>query len=169
MNDKERLNVASEQLNRVLGFFGRVESKASALFAINSALLAILCLNLSRNDIHIWYLAASAILAVCLILISHYFLYRCAFPSLKGGNNSLIYFREIANRTEAKFIDEFVSAGEDELTRDILGQVWRNAEILKIKFNSVKVAFILTAISLLPWAAFLMGSAIVHGQMPSLR
>ena len=169
MNEKDRLDVASEQLNRVLGFFGRVDSKASALFATNSALLAIVCLNLSGSDIYVWYLTASAALAISLILVSHYFLYRCAFPSLKGGNNSLIYFREIANRTEAKFIDEFVSADEDELTKDVLGQVWRNAEILKIKFDSVKVSFILTAISLLPWAAFLIGSALKHGQAPSLR
>jgi hypothetical protein len=41
-------------------------------------------------------------------------LYNGAFPNLKSGNSSLIYFTEIAKRTEAKFIDEFTAQSEPE-------------------------------------------------------
>ena len=39
-----------------------------------------------------------------MIAASLWFLYRVAFPALDGGHESLIYFREIAKRTESSFI-----------------------------------------------------------------
>ena len=74
----------------------------------------------------------------------------------------MIYFREIAKRTEAKFIDEFMAQSDDAHIRDLLGQAWRNSEILKMKFDAIKIAFILSAIALLPWTAFLALAAVVH-------
>ena len=43
-------DTASVQLDRVLGFFPRVESKASALFAVDTGMLALLALNLRMGD-----------------------------------------------------------------------------------------------------------------------
>jgi phage protein U len=40
-------------------------------------------------------------------------LYRGSFPNLKGGESSLVYFREIAKRREHHFIEEF-SAQSDK-------------------------------------------------------
>jgi len=168
MTKNERLDLAGAHLDRVLGFFERVDNKASALFAIDAALLGVLCLNLRPADLSIWYIVVPGALSVGLLAVSLYFTYRCTFPSLDGGNSSLIYFREIAKRTEAKFIDEFLAVDEDALAKDMLGQIWRNSEILKIKFDSVKVAFILTAVALVPWAIFVAATAISHGQVPAL-
>lgn len=162
MDNHVAQDFASKHLDRILGFFARVEAKASFLFAMDTGLLALLALNLRVGDIQIWYLVVPAALALALLLSSLYFVYRCTFPHLMGGSASLIYFREIARRTEAKFIDEFLAQNDEAHTRDMLGQVWRNAEILKLKFEAMKIAFVLTAVALIPWTVFLVAAALVH-------
>jgi hypothetical protein len=97
---------------------------------------------------------------------SLWFLYRVAFPSLDGGQQSLIYFREIARRTETNFIDEFTAQDERLRVKDVLGQVWRNACILKAKFDSLKLAFILMALAIVPWGAAV---ALFSSQHPSVH
>ena len=72
----------------------------------------------------------------------------------------MVYFSEIAARTEVKFVDEFITQRETEYTKDVLGQVWRNSEILKQKFAHLKTAFVLTAWSVLPWTIALAGYAM---------
>jgi hypothetical protein len=169
MQNKELRDFAAEQLDRVLGFFGRVDAKASGLFAFDSALLAILCLNIRVDDIDLWYVFVPAVGAVGLLAASLVFTYRSSFPDLAGGNGSLIYFREIAARTEASFIDELTKATDEQITRDLLGQVWRNSEILRMKFDRVKIGFVLAAFALIPWCWFLVAVAVQHGQAPILN
>jgi len=77
-----------------------------------------------------------------LIAVSYLFLYKGGFPDVKGGNASLIYFSEICKRTESKFINEYCEATQEALRSDVLGQVWRNSEILTEKYRCLKVAFI---------------------------
>jgi hypothetical protein len=96
-------------------------------------------------------MAAAALLAVALLGASIIFLYRGAFPSLKGGAASLVYFREIAGRTEHQFIEQFKHQDDEHHVNDLLGQVWRNSEILKAKFDALKIAFTLLACALIPW------------------
>jgi len=64
-----------------------------------------------------------------------------------------VYFREIAKRTEAKFIDEFLAQDETVYVKDVLGQVWRNSQILDEKFNHLKRAFVFMALAALPCVA----------------
>jgi len=168
MDSKEHREFAEGQLDRVLGFFPRVDAKASAIFAIDTALLALLCLNLHLSDLTTW-LVAPAIVAALIVTVSLYFVFVCSFPHLAGGEDSLIYFREIAKRTETTYIDQARKSGEDALLKDILGQVWRNSKILKIKFDAVKSATILTLIALVPWLFFLAASATYHGQVPTVH
>jgi hypothetical protein len=75
--------------------------------------------------------ALVALLALALIALSLVFLYQASFPRLVGGRSSLLYFREIAKRKEAAFIDEFSEQSEEAFLKDVLAQVWRNSQILK--------------------------------------
>ncbi|MGA8321276.1 MAG: Pycsar system effector family protein [Xanthobacteraceae bacterium] len=150
-----------EQLDRIMGFFPRVDAKGSFLFALNTGMLAFLFLNLRPTDLNAWFLALPAGVAIVTLAASLINLYRSAYPSLKGGAESLIYFREIAKRTEAKYIDAFTKQ-TDAYVRDVMGQVWRNSEILTIKYDAVKLAFILTAFTIIPWSIFLSAAAAVH-------
>jgi hypothetical protein len=162
----EKRELVAEQLDRVLGFFSRAESKMSFLFALNSALLVIIALNLEAADFYVWYLALCAISSVSFLTLSLHQLYLSWSPSLSGGEDSLIYFRAIAGRKEAEYIAKFTSQSEDDYIKDALSQVWRNSTILAEKFSRVDLAFRLTATGFVPWFIFLVGSSFIHGRLP---
>jgi hypothetical protein len=61
---------AEQQLDRVMGFFPRVDSKASALFAINSTMLGVLAARLDRTDFDTWYIVLCAALAAIRVIYS---------------------------------------------------------------------------------------------------
>jgi len=165
MNNEELLEAASTQLDRVLGFFPRVETKISALFAVDVAMLALLALNASANDLSVWYLALLFGLSTLALVASIWFLYEASFPQLKGGDSSLVYFKEIARRTEANFIKEMRAADLKAYVDDLLGQVWRNSEILNAKFHGVRWAFICTAAAVPVWFVALIIASIQHAEL----
>ena len=53
------------------------------------------------------WMAIPPSIAAGLLVASYIFLYRGGFPNINGGHASTIYFKEIAKRTEAKFIEPF--------------------------------------------------------------
>src|ERR1035437_161529 len=129
MTQTQQLNLAKDQLTRVLGFFPRVDAKHSVVLAVDTGMLAFLAARAPGWPILQGWLVLFPIAAVVLLAISIWNLYRSASPTLSGGQHSLVYFREIARRTEAAFIDEFRHVSEDAYLKDLLGQIWRNAEI----------------------------------------
>lgn len=163
------IDIAAKQLDRVLSFFPRVEAKASFLFALNSAMLGVLALNVQKTDLGLWHHVLSASIAVLLVVASLFFVYRCTFPSLRGGTASLVYFHEIAKLREAEYLAAFKAVLPESLAEDYLSQAWRNAEILAAKFSDLKRAFLLTALALFPWSAFLVLASITHAQFPVLK
>lgn len=165
-SSQDQRKEARDQLTLILSFFSRVDAKASALLAINTGMLAILASNappISTMSVFSYVLSGTT---AALIAASLWFLYRVAFPALDGGHESLIYFREIARRTESSFIDVFT--GQDEIPRvkDLLGQVWRNSCILTAKFDALKRAFILMALAILPWGTAV---ALFSSQHPGVH
>jgi len=155
MNTIDKLVAARDQLNRTLTFFSRVDSKASVILGVNTGLLAVLATRAVPLVALRWEWVPIG-LTLLLLGISFWNLYRQAFPSLAGGHQSLIYFREIAVRTEPKFIDEWLRMTDDEQLKEILSQVWRNSEILKQKFDHLKWAFYSLALAILPWIVALV-------------
>jgi hypothetical protein len=160
----ENLYPASkDQLNLVLSFFSRVDTKLSVVLAVDTGMLAVLGSDSPPLKAYSSLMLVAATLTVFLLALSIIFLYRGAFPTLKGGHSSLIYFREIAQRTEHKFIEEFKAQTDEQHVNDVLGQVWRNSEILKIKFDSLKIAFTLLALAIIPWIVSLAFFATYNG------
>ncbi|WP_316228483.1 Pycsar system effector family protein [Bradyrhizobium sp. SZCCHNR1039] len=165
--DKSKISeLAPKQLERVLSFFTRVEAKASFIFAINSALLGTLVLHVERSDFADWrrYIALGA--AAVGLATSFYYVYRCSFPALSGGHQSLIYFKEIAKLREQTFVKSFRDLEEDDYVNDLLSQTWRNSQILTEKFRTIKIAFIATALTLLPWSTYLALASMSHLSLP---
>jgi len=157
---------ARDQLTLVLSFFPRVDAKASAILAINTGMLAVLASNappVLTMSVFSYVLAG---IIVTMIAGSLWSLYRVAFPVLHGGHQSLIYFREIAKRTEASFIEEFLGQDDAARIKDLLGQVWRNSEILKLKFDSLRWAFVLMALAIIPWVTAV---SLFSSQHPGVR
>lgn len=165
---KDRLPIISAQLDRTLTFFNRVESKSSLLFASNIGLLSLMLYNVSYQDLKTWYLITPVILASTLIAFSLGHLYMTSYPDTKGGHESLFYFKSIGSNTEQNFIDSFTKKTDFELEKDMLGQVWRNSQILNDKFSHVESAYRFSLLSILPWIFFLFASSAVNGRTPLL-
>jgi hypothetical protein len=160
MEAEKLASATQDELTLVMSFFPRVDVKASVLLAVDTGMLGYLATHLPTfNSVPWWELIAPG-LAFVLLALSLLQLYKGAFPVLTGGHSSLVYFSEIATRTESKFINEFIEQRESEYVKDVLGQVWRNSEILKAKFAHVKLAFIFLAWSVLPWTVALADFAL---------
>jgi len=163
--DDASLKDARDQLTLVLSFFSRVDGKLSTLLAVDTGMLAALSASVPPLSRVSPWMAICPILASALIVTSYVYLYKGAFPHVKGGQGSVIYLAEIAKRTEARFIEEYCKRTQEELRRDVLGQVWRNSEILTAKYHSLKISFVCTALSAIPWAMSLAVFALAHAHM----
>lgn len=157
------------QLSRVLNFFPRVDSKVAGLFTVNAAILTVSALNVQAGDLKLWFIAIPGVLLLLGLIASYTFLYRCNFPDLKGGQGSLVFFSEIQKRTESKFIEEYEAVSDADYRADMLGQIWRNSNILNEKYRAIAIAIRLTLATLLPFAIFLVMTAIEHSRVPVVR
>lgn len=160
------LDVIESQFERILSFFPRVDAKVAGLFTINSAILTISAMNVEAGDLKNWYIAVPAILMISGLIASYFFLYRCNFPELEGGQGSLIYFMEIQKRTETNYVSDYESATDAAYRSDLLSQIWRNSQILCQKYKAIAVAIRFTLATLIPFAVFLIMTAIEHTRFP---
>ena len=152
MEPSAKLAAAQSQLNLVLGFFGRVDTKLSVVLGINLALLGVLFTKiLSTEKISILSLVAAGVFVI-LVTLSFVQLYRGSFPTLEGGHASIVFFREIQKKSEAEFIRAYRETTAEALAEDYLGQAWRNSKILTMKFDRLKSSYVLMAWAILPWA-----------------
>ena len=162
------IDIIQRQLDRVLGFFPRVEARINALFGVNTLILIIAALNVSAGDLQLWYVTIPGSLLLVGLLVSYYHLFRANFPDDNGGEKSLIFFKEIQKRTEANYIAEFLECSETTLRNDLLGQIWRNSCIVCEKYRRVKLAIIACAMSVAPFVVFLVITGAIHSRIPML-
>src|SRR5580704_10390373 len=137
MEQKTLLSSAHDELVLVLSFFPRVDAKASVVLAVDTGMVGYLSAHLPGLASVLWWEFLAPACTIALLTCSFWFLYKGAFPRLKGGEGSLVYFREVAGRTETKFVDEFMGQQESVYIKDVLGQSWRNSQILKDKFDAL--------------------------------
>lgn len=163
------IDVIQRQLDRVLGFFPRVEVRITALFSVNMLILIIAALNVSAGDLRLWYVTIPGSLLLVGLFVSYYHLFHANFPDDKGGEGSLVFFKEIQKLTEANYIEEFLDCSEAAFRNDLLGQVWRNSCIVCEKYRRVKLAIITTAFSIAPFVVFLVVTGTVHARIPLLN
>lgn len=156
LDTEKRLAVARDQLNLILGFFTRVDTKLSVVLGIDIGMLGLLSTKApSMKDITLypWLTVIAFLVAVGLSLMRLYF---GSFPNVNGGERSLVFFREIAKLREAEYVDAFSALSAEDLTKDLTCQVWRNAVILKEKFHHLRWAYIFMACGIPPWVVALI-------------
>lgn len=169
MTDIERLNFALGQLDRTQAFHGRVESRVAALLALNLAMASITAFNLTRPILStLWAgvallaLAAMGVALVCLILVSYSHLANKVRPSL-------LFFGDIARVKSDVYVSQAKAASAEDLIEDALSQIWRNSEILKLKFARTQRAFFATCCAIILWMGFLFGVTVQTGSLPMLK
>lgn len=138
VSDQERVQAAWNELNLVLGFFPRIDTRLSAVLALNPGMLALVGGRWPAPE-HLSFglIAIAAVFAVPLCW-SFYHLWIAIVPNRNGGTNSLISFRSIAGMRESDFRDQFMKLSPRELACDLLEQTWRNAKVLEA--NSTRCA-----------------------------
>jgi len=117
----QRLQLALQQLDRTLGFFPRVEGKASFLFAINLSLVgtafAVVTWKSAESNLLIAVLLG---LVAVLCAMSLTFLYFAYSPHLAPAQKrSLFYFQDIEGVGADKFAEKWRTISDD----DVLGTV----------------------------------------------
>jgi len=151
------LEAMERQFERIQGFFPRIDSKVSSIFAIASGEMAVASF-VSVKNLHAWWMLIPGSLFLLAIGWTVYNLYRCTFPTLKRSPDSLIYFREIIELDREDFVDRFTTVSEDELKRDVARQTWQTSVIAAKKFAYLKQATVAAMLSLVPWACLLIAS-----------
>lgn len=129
------------------------DSKVPPLFAINLAMLGLLAPLL--KILLAWTIAAAifSTIAVILLSLSMIFLALAIFPRLDGPKDSNVFFAGIAKQSEEKYKLNTLTTDEKEYENDILSQAYRNAEIANSKYFNLKLSFLFTFASILPWLA----------------
>lgn len=165
---KDRHAYAVAQLDRLQGFYPRAEGKASFLLAIDLAMLASVA-----NSLPVKELAsprgALGVMAAALLSYSLLHVFRTFFPHLDpAARRSIFYFGDIAKEDCTDFTRRVANITDGEVLDDLLNQVWRNSEILEIKYKSVERAFRFLAVAIIPWALFLFAMTVRAGKLPVL-
>ncbi len=163
MND---IDAIQRQMDRVLGFFPRIEARINGLFGVNTVILAIGALNVASPDLNLWFVSVPGVFAMAGLMMSYAFLYRANFPDVNGGQGSLVYFAEIQKRTEANYLAELTACSNERFREDLVAQIWRNSQILCAKYVFVRYAIVATTLSLLPFFIFLAVTASIHSRVP---
>ncbi len=149
MKQKDLLQVTQEQLSRTLSFFPRAETKASIILGINTGLLALVASKFEA----LWcfeYWMLVIFIPLILNSLSIFFLYKSSSPQLDGGDHSLVYFRGISTLKEKDYIQKFSKQSTNDHINDMLAQIWRNSEILKVKYDYLRYSYILLLVSIVP-------------------
>ena len=93
--------VAIDLLGQLHSFFTRIEAKSSVILGVNTGMIRFLAAKISPTKVLTAPMPA-ALLPLALIAASLVQLYRCSFPQLKGGRESLVSFKDIAKRTQER-------------------------------------------------------------------
>lgn len=154
-SQNDRVNAAWQQLNLVLSFFSRVDTKLSVALGVNLGMLAMLAARLPKADDFTLLIAALGLAFVAPLALSFWHIWHGYFPDLRGGTGSLIYFHPISKMKENEFRNACVSRSTQELEDDILSQCWRNSKILTCKFHSLRHAYFAAVVAIIPWMALI--------------
>lgn len=162
------LETTERQLDRIQSFFSRIDAKVSALFAIATGQIAIGAINLRVDDLQNWWIWLPGAIYLVVVGYAMVSLYYCMYPHLEGGHASLVYFREIAKLREAEYVDRYTTLTQSTLQKDVVGQIWRNSQIVAIKFDFLKRATIALLFAMIPWTILLIAVSVGHGKLPAI-
>src|SRR3954451_24853998 len=129
------------ELDLIMTFHERAETRFSLLFGVNAALLAALAGEVPPLRDLTSIRAAFVVLTVLMLGAAITRIYRGLFPRLSGPMNSLLYFRSVAAYSEEDYAGEWRAVGAARLEDDLARQVWQNARVVTAKFHNLRTAF----------------------------
>lgn len=157
MSDFDRVGFLEHSLARHLDWIAAADSRASFVFAADTAMLGVLAA-VSPKIGSGWAVAPAifATFAAVFGLATLLFLSFASFPRTKGPKNSLIYFGGVSQRDADQFRDAISDLTLDSYIADLSAQCHRNAEIAARKFTWVQRAMIALYLSVAPWVVAIL-------------
>lgn len=148
-----KLDLLDRILTKNLAWISGADTKGTLLFAVDSAMLAVMAALVP--SMNLWRISSAifSVLALICLGISVLYIIAASFPRLDGPRNSLIYFGGIAAHDEEQYVKKIMDGVTDELLVDFARQCHRNAEIAKIKYDMVRKAIVCTFLALPTWLA----------------
>lgn len=147
----EQLDMAERILARNLVWISAADSKATLIFTIDAAMLAVVAALVPGATTWRVIPAVVASLASLAIMGSVGCLAAALFPRLDGPKNSIVFFGTAINLGETEFITRIREGITEKLVTDVATQAYRNAEIAAAKFRHVKHAQVLLFGAAIPW------------------
>lgn len=148
-----KLDLLDRILSKNLAWISAADTKGTLLFAVDSAMLAVLAALVP--PINVWTTGAvvAAAIAILFQMASIAFIVVAMFPRLNGPRGSLIYFGGIASHDEADYVRKIMDNPIEEVITDFARQCHRNAEIAKTKYDMVRRGVISGFLALPFWLA----------------
>ena len=146
-------------LDRMIRLTGLADSKAAPLLAVQATLLAVTATQLDKvadllRDGTAAEVGAVFVLgAVYLIctMISASMTLRVFLPKDAPGQNSMLFFADIADMTLHDFVTRSMTMSDEELERDALEQTHAVARLVALKLQLVRRALIVLVVALAAW------------------
>jgi hypothetical protein len=152
MSIQEHIEIAYKNLERLLDWVNRFDTKLPIILGVDTAMLGILAT--FAPPLYLWnqLMTYLTIVSVALLTTSLFFVYLGSYPQTKAPSKSLLYFGSMARNTFTEYQQTFLNQSAEDYLNDLLEQGHRNSEILDRKFKMLKWAYRMLFIGVLPWA-----------------
>jgi hypothetical protein len=149
---KDRLTTTQWILERNLAWIAAADAKVAIIVTINVAMLGGLAGTFGWSDAHRSCWAYGACMMATILNGSGVFCAAMAmFPRTDGPKQSLLFSVPVACMTLPDYQAALKDRSDEQLLEDWAGQVHRNAEIAKSKFEWVRVAMIWSFLGAPAW------------------
>jgi hypothetical protein len=152
----EQIASAEKNLDRLLQWVSRVDTKVSVLLGIHTGMLGIVASLAPEPHKWTWYTDLSVAATMVLLVTGFLFIYFASYPQTKGPTKSLLFFGSIAKNSFNEYQQCFSSRTAQEHLADLMEQCHRNSEILDKKFRNLKRAYRTMMGAFVPWAFTLL-------------
>lgn len=153
MNDDIKIQSAENNLDRLLEWVSRSDSKASIILGVDTGMLGAIAALAPKISSMTTLMILTATSSLILLFLSLLFIYLGSYPRTKGPNKSLLYFGSICKNSYREYQEEFLRQDSKEYLNDLLEQCHRNSEILNKKFQTLKWAHRFLFVGVPLWVA----------------
>jgi hypothetical protein len=150
MDNEQRQSDAQWALERQLFWIAAADSKVGFVVALQTAMIGGLATAISTASSKSPYTFFFVYIYLALALATLFYASRAVSPRVDGPD-SLIFFKTVAKLEVYPYVEKFMATSEEQLLRDLLSQVHRNAQIAEIKYRWVKKAMTLAMWAGVPW------------------
>jgi hypothetical protein len=149
---EKQLDLAEKNLDRLLEWVTRFDSKTSVVLGLDTGMLG--AIGALAPAARFWdsLMLVFAILTMFFLSMGLLFVFLGNYPRLKSPNDSLFYFGSACRKDLNQYKQEFCKRVPEEHLQDLLEQCHRNSEILDHKFSYLSWAYVVLFASVIPWA-----------------